>query len=280
MDYMRFGSVLWLLCISILSQACVWGQNPASGPAGEIFSYEFLDLDDPCAVRDTAGRATLSFAAFDANDRLIWVRGFEGIDAWCAYARNDPCLAGGKTVQVGWALCGGKEDIFWQLQAILYLCPEYCNLIEAIESRPAIYDGNRRTWLVPGVQATTGENRFDLVTAVVFWNSRAAVAYDGSASWDHFPPLAALAHELIHAYQRILEDRPTYTSPLQVPAMEYENLVRLAFHRKVSDNQAVQPRPGNAGFYLGTEFQYFFDDLDWADWSPSFVPLLDVFVEP
>jgi hypothetical protein len=281
MDYMRFGSVLWLLCIPIFSQACVWGQDlAASGPAGQIFSYEFLDLNDPCAVRNAAGRATLSFAAFDANDRLIWVRGFEGIDAWCAYARSDPCLAGGKTEQAGWALAGGKEDIFWQLQAILYLCPEYRIVIAAIESRPTIYDGNRRAWLVPGIELTGYESRFDLVTAVVFWNPRATLAYDGTASWDRFPPLAALAHELVHAYQRVIEDRPTYTSPLQAPAMKYENLVRQAFLRKVPDNEAIRPRPGNAGFYLGTEFQYFFDELNWGDWSPDYTPLLDVFVEP
>ncbi|MEN6334105.1 MAG: hypothetical protein ABFE01_07565, partial [Phycisphaerales bacterium] len=273
---------LCLFCALLVSDVCAWGQSPAvaSNSDEKIGFCEFLDLADPCAVRDAAGKAMLTFAAFDANDELIWARGFEGIDAWCVYARNDPCLVADRTEQAGWALCAGKEDIFWQLQAICYLCPECRNMLRAIESRPTVYDGNRRTWLTPGVATTTGENRFDLLAAVVFWNPRATVAYDGTSSWDHFPPLAALAHELVHAYQTIVEDRPTYTSPLQVPAMEYENLVRLAFHRKVPDNDTVTPRPGNAGVYLGTEFQYFFDDLDWADWSPSFVPLLDVFVEP
>jgi hypothetical protein len=272
--------VLCLACVLGASPIHVLGQNPAataSDSAGRVFSHEFLDLSDPCAVRDAAGKAMLTFGGFDANDRLVWVKGFESIDAWLAYARNDPNLAADKAEQTGWALAGGKEDIFWQLRAIIYLCPEYRKIIAAIESRPVIYDGNRRTWLVPGVELTNRENRFDLLTANVFWNPRVSWAWGGPLLWDKFPPLAALAHEVAHAYQRIVEDRPTYTSPLQVPAMKYENLVRHAFHRRVPGNGAVRPRPGNAGFYLDNEFQYLFDDLEWADWSPAFVPLLDVF---
>jgi len=260
---------------------CLRGQSPvaASSHISEILSYQFLDLDDPCAVEDAAGRAQLTFAAFDANDRLVWTKGFEDIHGWLAYAANDPCLAAEKVTQVGWTLSGGKENIFWRLQAIVYLCPECRLVFEAIESRPVIYDGLRRRWLTVGIEETTGENRFDLVAGVVFWNPHVVSAYSGKAAWDDFPPLAALAHELVHAYQRIVEDRLTYSSPLQVPAVKYENLVRRAFHRKVPQNEAIMPRPGNAGFYLNSAFQYLFDSLDWADWSPSFVPLLDVFVE-
>jgi hypothetical protein len=288
----QLAFVFWLACVPGVFCLCVWGQSPLSttpGPVaetlaldesdGEVFSWEFLDLDDPCAVKDAAGDALLTFGGFDANDRLVWMKGFESLDAWRAYARNDPRLASDKTGQIGWALSGGKEDVFWQLQAILYLCGEYRNVIEAIESRPVIYDDNRRTWLVPGIELTGGENRFELATATLFWNPRVSSAYGGTSSWDNFPPLAALAHELVHVYQRVVEDRPTYTSPLQAPAMKYENLVRHAFHRRVPGNGGVRPRPGNAGFYLGPVFQYLFDDLEWADWSPSDVPLLDVFEE-
>jgi hypothetical protein len=276
-------SVCRLLCILCTWGVCAWGQSPAtaSDPADPIVSYEFLDLDDPCAVRDVVGKTLLTFGAFDANDRLLWARGFASLDAWRAFARNDPGLAGDKTAQPGWTLSGGQEDIFWHVQAIVYLCPEYRNVITAIESRPAFYDGDHGKWLVPGIAFTNRENRFDLVTATVFWNPNVSSAYGGaSPPWDKFPPLVALAHELIHAYQRIVEDRPAYTSPQQVPAMKYENLVRHAFHRRVPTNEAVRPRPGNAGFYLGNEFQFLFDNLEWADWSPSYAPLLDVFEEP
>ncbi|HSW01563.1 MAG TPA: hypothetical protein VLI39_15435 [Sedimentisphaerales bacterium] len=282
MDRTRLSTVLCVVWLFGMGPTCMGGQDPvvASESAGPIVSYEFLNLDDPCAVRDADNRAMLTFGAFDAYDGLLWAKGFANVDAWVAYARNDPCLAGDKTRQVGWTLSQGKEDIFWQLQAIVYLCPECRNLMEAIESRPAIYDGLRRIWLTPRVERTTGDNRFDLITAVVFWNPSVMSALGGAAPWDDFPPLAALAHELVHAYQRVVEDRLTYTSPLQVSAVKHENLVRQAFLRKVPGYERVQPRPGNAGFYLGPEFQYLFDTLEWGDWSPSYVPLLDVFVEP
>jgi len=281
MDRTQFSPVLYVVCVLALRPACLRAQDPASAQSrlGTICSYEFLDLADPCVVKDVSDRAQLTFAAFDANDRMVWTKGFEGIDDWCTYAMNDPCQSADKTSQVGWTLSGGKESIFWRLQALGPLCPECGLVFEAIESRPVIYDGLRRRWLTVGIEETSGENHFDLVTGVVFWNPHVGSAYSGEAAWDQFPPLAALAHELVHAYQRIVEDRLTYSSPLQVPAVKYENLVRSAFNRKVPQNEAVMPRPGNAGFYLNSDFQYLFDSLDWADWSPSFVPLLDVFVE-
>jgi len=282
MDRVRLSAALCAVCTLDVALICAREQNLVTAFESEarIVSYEFLNLDDPRAVRDADGRAALTFMAFDADDELIWVRGFANVDAWVAYARNDPCLAGEKTRQVGWLLSGGKEDVFWQLQAIVYLCPECRNIMEAIESRPMIYDGLRRTWLTPGVEWTSGDNRFDLTTSVVFWNPSITSVFSGAAPWDDFPPLAALAHELVHAYQRVIEDRLTYTSPLQIPAVKYENLMRQAFRRKVPGYERVQPRPGNAGFYLGSEFQYLFDNIEWEDWSPSYVPLLDVFVEP
>ncbi len=250
-----------------------------AAPAGVICSYEFLDLDDPCAVRDADGNALLTFAGFDANDRLVWARGFESLDAWRAYAGNDPCLANDKMGQAGWALSGGQEDLFWPLQALLYLCPEYRNIVTAIESRPLVYDGNRRIWLAPGIQLTGADNRFDLAAATIYWNPTVTSAAGGVQLWDRFPPLAALAHELVHAYQRLVEDQTTYSSPLQIAAMKAENLVRHAFYRRVPGYHDLRPRPGNAGFYLGPMLQYLFDDVGWADWSLRYAPGLDVFLE-
>jgi hypothetical protein len=66
---------------------------------------------------------------------------------------------------------------------------------------------------------------------------------------------------------------------LQVAAMKEENLVRQAFYRRVPGYGDVRPRPGNAGFYLGTMLQYLFDDVQWPDWSLSYAPWLDVFLE-
>ena len=61
--------------------------------------------------------------------------------------------------------------------------------------------------------------------------------------------------------------------------MKGENLARYAFFRKVPGNEALRPRPGNLGYYLNARFQDYFDDMEWADWSPDFSPLLDIFEE-
>ncbi|MBN1362839.1 MAG: hypothetical protein JW993_19730 [Sedimentisphaerales bacterium] len=240
-------------------------------------SYRFLDLDDPGAVRDVNGVAVLTFGGFDANDVLVDAWGFESIDAWRAYAASDPCLADSKTEQVGWRLAGGDEDIFWQLRAIVYLCSEYENILTAIESRPLVYDGNTRTWVAPGIERTGGGNYLDQYRAIVHWNPFTSSVYGAGVQWDRFPPLVALAHELVHAYQRIAEDRRTYSSPLQVAAMQGENLIRSAFYRKVPAYADIKPRPGNLGFYLNGTVQFLFDTFEWLDWSPAYAPLLDVF---
>ncbi len=292
MSLARLWFAFGLVCAVSILPAPIVGRHLASvdtippvpdsaldAPAGAICSYEFLNLNDPCVVRDADGKALLTFGGYDANDRLVWARGFESLDTWRAYASNDPCLASDKAGQVGWGLSGGKDDIFWQLQAILCLCPEYRNLVEAIESRLLLYNGNRKTWLAPTIQLTGADNRFDLATATIFWNPAVSSAAGGVQPWDRFDPLVALAHELVHAYQRIVEDETTYSSPLQVAAMKEENLIRQAFYRRVPGYSDLRPRPGNAGFYLGTMLQYLFDDVGWADWLPGYVPLLDVFLE-
>ncbi len=252
-------------------------QAGQSGIDRVVFSHRFLDLDDPSAVRDAQGAALLTFGSFDANDILVRAQGFESIDAWCAHAANDPCLAGSKMQQVGWQLSGGDEAIFWQLRAIVYLCGAYENLLAAIESRPLVYNGNARTWVAPGIELTTGINHLEQYTATVFWNPSVSSGFGGVRQWDRFSPLVALAHELVHAYQRIAEDRRTYSSSLQVGAMKDENLIRYAFYRKVPGHADVLPRPGNRGFYLDSTFQYLFDNIEWLDWSPDRAPLLDVF---
>ena len=103
--------------------------------------------------------------------------------------------------------------------------------------------------------------------------------YSGTRLWHSFPPLVGLAHELIHAQQRVLEDEYTYGKTLQIDAMKGENLARYAFYRKVPGYEDLRPRPGNQGYYRNAQFQDYFDDIDWEDWSPDFSPLLDVFEE-
>lgn len=271
------GAVCLLGDVRALARDPLTAQAEGAGNDRAICSYRFLCLDDPDAVYDANGVAMLTFGGFDANDTLVRAQGFESVEAWCDYARHDPCLAETKSEQVGWQLAGGNEDLFWQLRAIVYLCSEFDNTLAAIESRPLVYRGDTRTWGPPGIELTTGINYLDQFTATVFWNPVASSAYGGASPWDRFPPLVALAHELVHAYQRIAEDRRTYSSPLQIAAMKDENLVRYAFYRKVPGYAGIKPRPGNRGFYLGGAFQYLFDTVEWPDWPLDEVPLLDVF---
>src|SRR5512135_1304063 len=98
MSLARLWFALGLTCAVGILPAHAGDQRLASAdangpvaPSGVIYSYEFLDLDDPGAVRDADDEAMLTFAGFDANDRLIWAKGFDNLDAWRAYAGNDPC---------------------------------------------------------------------------------------------------------------------------------------------------------------------------------------------
>jgi len=242
-------------------------------------AYTFLDLTDPAAVHDVNGAPLLTFARLDANDVVVWTRGFRTVDDWCAYAQLDPNLAAGKTQQAGWALTGGDEAIFWPLQALLYVCPAYRSIVATLESSPLLYDPFADEWVVPCIELTDKDNVTYQPTGTVRWNPTIASVFDRSQRWHSFPPLVGLAHELVHAQQRVLEDKRYYTSVMQIDAMKGENVARFAFHRKAPGYGDLRPRPGNQGFYRAGNFQFYFEDIDWADWSPAFNPLLDVFEE-
>lgn len=269
--------------VYLLSAAGVLGSAPLTHEAEglsadcEIYSYRFLHLDEPGAATDANGVAMLTFAGFDANDVLVWTQGFEGLDAWLAHAAQDPALAATKTEQAGWQLAGGNEDVFWQLRVLVYLCPEYENILTAIESRPLIFNGNTRTWVAPGIELSTGFSYLDQFTVTVYWNPDVSSVYGGARQWDRFPPLVVLAHEVLHAYQRIAEDRRTYTTTLEPPAIQFENLIRYAFYRKVPGHADLRPRPGIRGFYFNNDFQYLFDDVEWLDWPASHIPMSNVY---
>ena len=270
------------LILAFCAGFCITGPTPAVGQvdANELaYAYGFLDLLDPCAVSDEQGLPMLTFARFDANDALVWAEGFDSIDAWCRYARSDPDLSAAKTEQGGWMLCHGDEEVFWPLQALLYIHPASRSVVEAVESRPRLYDVRAGVGGTPGIELTDGENLCYQATAIVSWNPAIASVFGRAKLWHSFPPLVGLAHELIHAQQRVLEDEYTYGKTLQIDAMKGENLARYAFYRKVPGHEALRPRPGNQGYYVNARFQDYFDDMEWGDWSPDFNPLLDIFEE-
>lgn len=270
-----------LLCVVLAPAPFVLGyaaaQTMLTDPDAVTFSYGFLERDDLRVIADANGMALLTFACFDEDDNLLWTRGFTSIDAWCAYARNDPNLSAHKTEQTGWALCLGDEEIFWPLQALLYICPSVRDTVAAIESRPLVYDRFARTYKAPHIELTAGENLCQQPSAVVLWNPTITRAYGAPVAWDVFPPLVGLAHELVHARQRVVEDKQIYGSVLQIDAMKDENVARYAFYRKVPGNEWLRPRPGNKGYYRNGEFIAYFEDMEWSEWSPGFNPSLDIF---
>ncbi len=268
------GVVAFLVILFAILPTTVVAQTD---PGTLAISYGFLDLTDSAVVYDANGLPMLTFARFDANDIVVWTQGFWSVADWCAYARTDPDLAPSKAEQVGWELTGGDEEIFWPLQALFYLCPAYRSTVTVIESRPLLYDPFAGEWMTPRIEWTDGPNVSYQPSATVRWNPTIASVFDRSKRWHSFPPLVGLAHELVHAQQRVLEDKHAYASAMQIDAMKGENLARYAFFRKVPRYADLRPRPGNRGFYLNGKFQAYFDDIDWADWAPPFSPLLDAF---
>ncbi len=244
-----------------------------------VFSYDFLDLDDPRVVSEGDGAPKLTFACFDEDHHLVWTRGFADIDAWCEYARNDADLSARKTELTGWAMSQGNEEIFWPLQALMVLCPAVRDTVAAVESRPLVFDRFARTWKTPHIEFTTGENFCHQPSATVFWNPTITRAYGSPMAWDTFPPLVSLAHELVHAWQRVVEERHIYGASLEIGAVKGENLVRYAFYRKVLGHDWLRPRPGNRGYYVNGTFAAYFEDMEWSEWWPGFEPALDTFTE-
>ncbi len=267
-----------LILLAILGVVWFISTAPAAADPNEIASpYGFLDLDDPRAVVDANGAPLLTFVRYEADDGVLWARGFVDIDAWCAFARKDPTLSASKTEQAGWALSVGDEAIFWPLQALMYICPEVRDTVGAIESRPVVFDRFTRKWRAPHIEFTDGENLCQQPSGTVYWNPTITRAYGAPVAWDVFPPLVGLAHELVHAWQRVVEDRQMYGSSMQVEAMKRENVVRYAFYRKVPGFEWVRPRPGNKGYFRNGTFVAYFEDMEWSEWSVDFNPMLDIF---
>lgn len=264
-------TVRLLFCLLFLLPQFVRAQT------GAVAFYDFLDLDDPQIAVDGNGAPMLTFARFDADENVLWTRGFASIDAWCTYARNDPNLNADKTEQTGWAICLGDEEIFWPLQALMTICPAVRDTVGAIESRPLVYDRFARTYKTPHIEFTTGENLCNQPSATVLWNPTITQGFGAPVAWDTFPPLVGLAHELVHAWQRVVQDKQIYGSTMQIDAMKGENVARHAFYRKVPGNESLLPRPGNKGYYRDGEFIAYFEDMAWSEWSPNFNPLLDIF---
>jgi RHS repeat-associated protein len=243
-------------------------------PSG-LGSFGFLAMDDPAA---TAGM--LTFAIY-SDDGSIWrTFAYGSLEEWM-----DDVKSGAfdrffseewKENQAGWKLSGGDEDVFWQLQTLIFLCgdqnfssdPEnswlsVADWISEIENAETTV--TLKAWPGAVMPANVGYNV--LSHEVSYYPDATSVDGGGSRAWHTFPGLAILAHELEHAHQHVVEGyNPAalrHRKRAEQGAMRVENLIRHAFYTKVPGWEDLVPRPG---YSIGTA------DMSWAEWSPYWLP--------
>ena len=227
------------------------GNNPVgySDPSGLYF--KFLDMEDDDGL--------LRFAWIDdkTDDKtkqqtIIWNgSGFEGQDGWLRWAESNPTFKGYENSDItsrdGWELSDGNTDLFWQLQAIIYLGADG-GLIKQIESIGHATIVMNRTY-----SHRFGYNWYDPWANIVYWNpdfhevSRVR-EHDSwtDAEWNRTHAWANLVHELAHVRDDLYGTIGLYYE-FEVAAVAAENWAREAFFKKVPGKQDIYPRPGYQG---------------------------------
>ena len=215
-------------------------------PAGTD-SYRFLDLDG-------SEDDTLTFARIDDAGAVVWSMDFESLGVWMRWAAFNPYFDdwGSENLdaidqRAGWKLSVGNRYTFWQLQALIYLDSDGNYLgtdydYSDCASKIAAIEAKKDDYLEISLTTGTAHNQYFYDGRKIYWDP-VFIGLTGSPyrKWHGLPPLAALAHELEHAYRGFVLEA---TESTESEAMTYENWIRYAFFKKVSLYGSVYPRPG------------------------------------
>lgn len=259
-------------------------------PSGMIY-YGILDNDHEVAV---AGK--LTFACFNDDDSMKWFHRFDNLDQLISWRKYIYYRSGTHwTTQTGGALANGNEDVFWAVQALIYLGYEwdYGSRIRMIEdaditvspvdtSRGPVYDGIAKevSW---APTALAGEE-------TLF----SGLSQKDRRNWHRSPSLVILAHELGHAYDDVTRGFQWRTRTnaagntlYQYPKGEelvreqigiiQENQFRFAFFSKVPGYEWVRPRP-SVGWsftrpWYDSETSHLHSNTSWEAWPWYTIPL-------
>jgi RHS repeat-associated protein len=217
------------------------GNNPLGrvDPSGLAdYTYGFLDL-----AASAAG--LLTFACFDSDKNIVWTTEFSDLASWQKWI-SSPRWFGSKKEQLpGYHLTGGNEQLFWDIQTLIYLGykDDWESKIAAIEKA-----GRRALEQTSVISGSRYQCKAQDGIGTVLWRRSQSVMYGGMRGWHRYPNLAALAHELGHAYDDVTNGMVWPASleesiRTEKVAMEHENQIRYAFYRKVPGYSWVLPRP-------------------------------------
>jgi RHS repeat-associated protein len=226
--------------------------NPVgySDPSGLYFKFLYMEDDDDL----------LRFAWIDDKTKqqtIIWKgKGFEGENGWLKWAATNPTFGGYENSAIenrdGWELSNGNWNVFWQLQAIIYLGADG-GFIRQIESEGNVKIVVNRTW-----NPLFGYNWYNPSANTLYWNPNchqiseyARVRVNEGEQWTEHEwnrthAWANLVHELAHARDDVYNTRGSFKE-FEVAAVAAENWAREALFDKVPGNQDINPRPGYQG---------------------------------
>jgi RHS repeat-associated protein len=183
-----------------------------------------------------------------------WDTAGNGMDDWLAWMDSGGPGVAWMTQQTGWKMAGwsatgttrqervaSQKWWFVRLVAVMGLDNGMVGAIDYIER-----NGNGRPgadWR-PKLRRTSGEDEFldyGWRTHEVRWNPGLNHIYRGNKKWYTVNPLAALGHELEHAYQDYLQ------LPIdETDAMVHENRIRYSLYLMDPASKNLYPRPGYA----------------------------------
>ena len=205
------------------------------------------------------------FGFIDLNEEVpddaVWSKDFDNIDAWMTWAKDNPNFGFDDLCpydeRVGWEMANGDEEVFWAVQALIYLGYEenFGGTIAALQAAGVTID------TISGYYTEGGEINTSYYTQdskTVTWNTTTNdgnfynTSDDQYRQWFKYHPLTALAHELGHAIDALDGPFPYDTFEekyaAELFAVDWENSFRYKFYKKVpgyqkGDEWEMLPKP-------------------------------------